>query len=999
MSIFSPFRCAALVFILTIATTKALAQPANNECINAIPLTNITSWCSASGAFTTIGATPSPQLLPGCFPANFDVHDVWYSFVAQANTVNISVSGTVAINQGGTISNPQFALYSGTCDNLSLLECASDAVNDHVIQSFAGNLLLGQTYYIRVSARFAFRGTFKLCINNYNQVPDPSGDCPSAVILCDKSSFTVPKVIGVGSLNNEIGNVGCNGPSCVITESSSTWYKWTCRDAGTLTFTLTPLNPADDLDFVVYELPGGIDNCNTKNPIRCMASGENVGQPMASWISCTGATGLRTGETDANETCGCPSGNNNFLAPINMVAGRSYALVVNNFSNSGDGFTVDFGGTGTFLGPLPNFTAAPQPACVGQPMTFNDQTTFNGTIVKWTWQFGNQATPAVLNGRGPHSVVFNRPGLQQVLLTVESDRGCLVSKSIPVNVECCPNHFNTTDNIVNIRCANDSTGAITVNPVSAYPPYTYVWNNGTTSSGISNLPAGSYAVEVTDAATCKQNLNFTITQPPPLSADTSIVMPTCNGGTDGAATLIPSGGVGPYQFNWQGSGFTNNNTLSNIPRGDYPVLIRDANNCLLPLLIPVRELELILNPAVQAITPPSCTGFSNGSIIVDISNGAPPFQYNWGAGFLNDNSLLNVSAGTYSVEVRDANLCVGSFNFQMNDYPPLQLGINPLHVSCFGLANGNATVVPSGGVGNYTYLWANGQTQALATGLRAGNYTVTVVDGNGCVANSAVQITEPAPLVIVVIDSTGLLCSYDTTGRIVVQASGGTPDYEYSVNGVTFQSSPLFNTLRSGTYIFTAMDAQGCTATVSGTVSGPPDLIVDAGMDQTIRLGYETSIRAVASQPNLTISWQPPLGLSCVDCLFPFASPAETTTYAITVLNPENCVAVDSVTIFVIKERPIYIPNAFSPNGDGTNDFFTIFTGPALARIQYLKVFDRWGGLVFERYDFPAGRQELGWDGTVRGRPANPGVFTYLASLLFVDGETSIHEGDVTVIR
>lgn len=999
MILFPYFRYLVLLMLSVSVLGQTMAQVTNNECINAIPLTNTNNWCSASGAFSNVGATPSTQALPGCFPSNFDVHDVWFSFIAQANTVNISVSGTVAINQGGTISNPQFALYTGSCDNLTLIECASDAVNDHVIQSFAGNLILGQVYFIRVSARFGFRGTFKLCINNYNQVPDPSGDCPTAVILCDKSSFTVPKVIGVGSLNNEIGNVGCNGPSCIITESSSTWYKWTCLDPGTLTFTLTPLNPADDLDFVLYELPGGIDNCNTKNPIRCMASGENVGQPMASWIACTGATGLRTGETDANETCGCPSGNNSFLAPVNMVAGRSYALVVNNYSNSGDGFTVEFGGTGTFLGPQPNFSAVPQQACVGQPVTFTDQSTFNGTIVRWTWQFGNHAIPSTIVGRGPHEVIFNRPGLQQVLLTVESDRGCLVSKAIAVNVECCSNHFTISDNITNLSCANEPTGAISVNVGSAYPPFTFLWNNGATTAGINNLAAGNYSVVVTDRASCIRNIDFTVTQPPPLSADTSIVMPTCNGGTDGAATLIPMGGVGPYQFNWQGSGFSNSNTLSNIPRGDYPVIIRDANNCVLPLVIPVRELELILNPAVQAVTPPSCTGFSNGSIVVDINNGAPPFQYDWGAGFLSDNSLLNVSAGTYTVDVRDANLCVGSFTFQMNDHPPLQVNTTPENVSCFGFSNGNAVVTPSGGVGNYRFQWANGQTTVRATGLRAGSYTVTVVDGNGCLATGSVQITEPDPLTVIVTDSTGLLCSYDTTGRIVVQALGGTPAYEYSVDGVTFQSSALFNTLRSGTYVFTAMDAQGCTATVLGTVSGPPDLVVDAGPDQTILLGYEAGIRAVASQPNLMVSWQPPLGLSCVDCLSPFASPAETTTYTITVTNPDNCLDTDSLTIFVVKDRPVYIPNAFSPNADGINDFFSVFTGPALAQVNYLKVFDRWGGLVFERQNFPSGRQELGWDGMIRGQPANPGVFTYVASLLFVDGEIIIQEGDVTLIR
>ncbi|HRD79451.1 MAG TPA: gliding motility-associated C-terminal domain-containing protein [Saprospiraceae bacterium] len=984
-------------FVFQMAVLQA--QPANDECINATPLDNVSGWCSTNGQFTTIGATPSVQTNPNCFPNNTASNDVWFSFVAQANTVNISVAGTTTINAGGTISNPQFALYSGTCGNLTLLQCASDAMNDHIIQTFAGDLIIGQTYYIRVSARFAFRGTFRLCVNNYNEVPSPSGDCGTAVVLCDKSSFTVPKVVGTGSQNNEIGNVGCNGPSCVITESSSTWYKWTCRDAGTLTFTLSPLNPADDLDFVVYELPGGLDNCNSKNPIRCMASGENVSQPIATWLPCTGATGLRTGETDTNETCGCPSGNNNFIAPINMVAGRSYALVVNNFSNSGDGFTVTFGGTGTFLGPTADFSISPQTVCVGQPVTLTDQSTFTGTITDRTWSFGLNSTPTTATGTGPHTVSFDRPGIKSVLLTVRTDRGCLVSKVLTVNVECCPDHFTSNQVITDVLCAGASTGAIDVSIASNYPPYTYTWGGGQTSQDISGLPAGSYALTVTDRATCSRELNYIVTQPTPVETDTIITMPTCNGGVDGAATLQPRGGVGPYQFNWQGTGFSSSNTLANIPRGDYPVVIRDANNCLLPLVIPVRELELILNPTVQAITQPTCTGFSDGSIVVDIANGRGPFQYNWGAGFVPDNSLLNVAAGVYNVEVRDANLCLGIFQFDMQDHPPLALGFDPTNTLCFQDANGSAVVTPSGGVGNYTYAWQTGSLTNTATGLSAGTYTVTVLDGNNCRIEGAVTITEPPLLQLIVTDSTGLLCSYDTTGRIGVMAVGGTPDYEYSVDGNTFQMAPVFNSLRGGTYTFTVMDAHGCTATVRGTVNAPPPIVVDAGPNQIIELGYTADISATVSQNNLTISWTPPISLDCPTCLSNTVAPLQNTTYVLTALDPNNCIAIDSVTILVVKNRPIYIPNAISPNDDGINDGFTLYAGPAARQINRLRIFDRWGELIFDKSNIPLGVENQGWDGTIRGRPANAGVYVFMAEVGFIDDVNVLYEGDVTIVK
>ena len=116
-------------------------------------------------------------------------------------------------------------------------------------------------------------------------------------------------------------------------------------------------------------------------------------------------------------------------------------------------------------------------------------------------------------------------------------------------------------------------------------------------------------------------------------------------------------------------------------------------------------------------------------------------------------------------------------------------------------------------------------------------------------------------------------------------------------------------------------------------------------------------------------------------------------------VNEDGCVAFDDVTIFVVKNRPVYIPNGISPNGDGINDGFTLFTGPAALQIQSLKIFNRWGGLVYIGKDLPPNEPSLGWDGTFKGQPVNPGVFVYLAEVAFIDGEVVEYKGDVTVVR
>ncbi|RME95832.1 MAG: hypothetical protein D6772_12660, partial [Bacteroidetes bacterium] len=457
--------------LFLVATSLAYSQPVNDECVDAIFLDDVTNWCSEPEAYTLEGSTISPEERPSCFPSNQVANDVWFAFVAEGPNVSISVTGDVRANPGGTLRDPQFALYGGDCGNLELLTCQSDAFNVNAITAIEAGLEVGQTYYLRVSGRAAVRGTFELCINTFREVPPPDGDCPTGVVLCDREPFTVDFVAGVGDIPGEL-SVTCDATDCVLTESSSTWYKWVCEESGPLAFTLTPLNPADDLDFVVFELPNGLDNCSDAIPLRCMASGENVGQPLADWAPCTGQTGLSLADPDNAEACGCQAGDNNFAQAVDMVAGRTYALVINNFSQSGSGFSIEFDrspGTGTFVGPEAAFEFTPQVACVGETVTFTDASSFVGTIENYSWDFGQGAEPRTATGIGPHQVVYNTPGRKTAVLEVTAERGCIVSRiDLATEVICCDDHFMTDAAVDNLSCPDANDGAIDVTATSDY---------------------------------------------------------------------------------------------------------------------------------------------------------------------------------------------------------------------------------------------------------------------------------------------------------------------------------------------------------------------------------------------------------------------------------------------------------------------------------------------------------------------------------------------------
>lgn len=995
-----------LLLCASITTAQLLAQtPANDECIDAIPITNVSDWCSAADQFTSINATISPQPNPVCFPNNQEVYDVWYSFVAEAPVVSISVVGNTILDPQGTITDPQFALYEGDCNNLNALVCNSDNSDSNQAGAIESGLTVGETYYIRVSARYEHTGTFQICISNYNAVPPPDGDCPTAVILCDRSSFAVDFVQGVGNIPNEIGDVSCNSGTCDISESSSTWYKWTCDQPGPLAFTLTPANPNDDLDFVVYELPNGIDDCSGKVDLRCMASGENVGSPLADWVACTGPTGLSQTDNDQSETCGCQAGDNNFAEAIDMVAGRSYALVINNFSQSGAGFAIEFDqspGTGTFVGPNADFTYQPDQVCVGEPVTFTDASSYIGNIDSYVWNFGQTATPSTITGQGPHSVSFNSPGMKSVVLEITAERGCIVTQiELTTEVVCCDDHFAVDAMVSDLDCPDSVDGVIDITVTNNYGPYGYTWSTGANTEDIAGLMPGTYTVTIVDEASCEDSFDFTVGAPPPFTFDTLITMPTCNGGTDGAVTLEVNGGTPPYEYNWEGAGFGPSNTLSNISQGDYTVEVRDANGCEFTQVMEVRELELALDPDVQAITQPSCFGFSDGSIQIVINNGLPPYTYDFGSGFGSSNTLNNIPAGNYHVDVLDANLCMGAFDLVVLDHPPLAIDLDVTHVSCFGESDGHIDANVSGGFGDYSYSWNNAVTTSSNPQLVAGDYSVTVLDENNCEITADATVTQPDSLGLGLVEVIDNICFGESEGSIEVAAVGGTPPYEYSIDGNNYQTDPILGNLPAGDYTVTVLDAMGCTATVDATVTEPIELIVEAGGDRLIVLGYDTIARATSNYIPVTYEWTPTDSLHCLndDCSLVNLNPTSTTTYQVLVTNENGCTATDEFQVIVVKDRPYYAPNVFSPDGSGTNDGFTIFGGPGLEEIEQLQIFSRWGELVFETANILPNQASLGWDGKFNGEDVNPGIFVYVAQLRFVDQEVMQVEGDVMVLR
>ena len=402
--------------------SAAYAQPTNDSWKNATPVDP--SKCSADAAFTTINATDENIFGAGnLWPAGSPYRDVWFKFTAQGFDLDITVTGasTGGGTTGGTLRDPLIGLYtiSGPDNNLSFTPYVVSLTRGTAITSlYKGALTVGDEYYIRVSAGNNSTGTFKICVNSYTAPLKAGQDLSSASILCDKRSFTESNVTGAGQNNRE------SAGSCLGTESNSVWYKWVARTSGTLTMDITPTVNTDDIDWIIYDL-GPSGNINNKTVLRC-AVGHGVSNAECPRDPLYFKTGMNLTSTDIDELSGCGrGGQDGYVKAIDMVAGRTYALLVDNFSNGNNGFKIEFGGIGEFAGPTAKIgVSTNQPCTINQNFTFSSAGSTGFTRVLWT--FGNGANPATSTLASPPPVSYATPGTKTAVLQVFNEDGCSV---------------------------------------------------------------------------------------------------------------------------------------------------------------------------------------------------------------------------------------------------------------------------------------------------------------------------------------------------------------------------------------------------------------------------------------------------------------------------------------------------------------------------------------------------------------------------------------------
>ncbi|GIV29677.1 MAG: hypothetical protein KatS3mg028_0743 [Bacteroidia bacterium] len=640
------------------------------------------------------------------------------------------------------------------------------------------------------------------------------------------------------------------------------------------------------------------------------------------------------------------------------------------------------------------------------------------------------------------------------MITVTDTLGCQQNVFIPVSNN---SSLISSITVTNPACFGNCVGSATVTGTGGTPPYTYLWiSSGNTSNIETGLCAGTYYVQVKDSAGCINTNSVNIVPTNSILISPTVYQPAC-GLSNGTIIANVSGGSGSYSYTWT-PGASTTATLSNISSGTYTVQVQDnTTGCTTSSVFVVSNQN---GPVVNLnITDALCATSCDGAVSLTVTAGVSPYTITWFDGTIVNGSFSNLSglcSGVVSATVTDnagcSTIVSGSVNSPtaiLNSLPIIQ---NP---KCYGDTDGVISIVTSGGVLPYTYTFIPvGSTTNPLVNVGTGNYTVNVMDANGCTTSVSVTINQPQPIVVSA-SVTDASCSALLDGAITTTVTGGNQTYTYSWSGpnsYTNNTSSVTN-VGIGTYSLSITDTKGCTHDTSFIISSTLTLIasansgtaqcgtytylldgssstnaityqwtqlpsnaiattptaianvgigtnsfvltvtngactdtamvilvgnplpnVDAGPFSAMPVGSSTVIGGNPTSPTATnYVWMPASDLNNSNSSNPVTSTTVTTTYTVIVTDANGCTNWDTVTVYVYPE--IVIPNGFSPNGDGKNDYWVIDNIQQFPD-NTVEIYNRWGELLYSVKGY-----KNDFDGKYKGKDLPVGTYYYVINL------------------
>ncbi len=837
-----------------------------------------------------------------------------------------------------------------------------------------------------------------LCAGNYTVTISVGPPCTAPMLFLD--SVVIPASTGATlAVTPGQTNVKCNGAatgSATVTPTNGTGpytYSWTPTALGTS-------STATGLAAGTYTVISNDATCLSDTTIF------TITQPPVLTVNATtvnAACGSSDGSATATGNGGAGGYSYTWNGPVlgatdNGLAAGNYTVTVTDVNSCTNSAVAIVGNTG---GPMVTMGAPSLLKCHGDRTGTVSATAVGGAApltYSWAPAGGTGATASGL-GAGVYT------------LTVEDANGCKVLNTVTFPQ---PAALTLTGTGLSTSCSAICNGQAVVIPAGGTAPIGALWSTAGTGLSVNNLCAGTVSVTLTDANGCQKDTTITVPSPTALVITTSSLSAKCNSNNGSASATATGGTPGPggYTFSWSNA-FTGQVASGvafedpNLITGIYTVTVTDNNNCTNSATVNVGNLNGV-NASIGNPVPVSCFGTCTGSALAQANGGTGPYIYAW-SNAVAAAANPNLCQGSYTVTITDNNSCTSSAVVQITQPPALTvLPPNPAAL-CAG-QNVSVAVSPAGGTPAYTYSWSpggmTGSTESLQP-LSSTVYTVTVTDANACpvVVNIAVTVNT-VPAVSFVADTLSgcvPLCVVFKDKSTAVPDQVNTWSWKFGNGDSSALQNPKECFTKAGVYSISlwAETTQGCFSsdTIQNMITVFPIPHAAFTTDPSSAT-IDNPIFHFMDQSTGENSWLWNFGDTSETALSTIENP--THTYAskgtfctkLIVKNADGCVDSTTLCVVVGPDFEFFIPNAFTPNGDGLND---TFKGEGIGIVSYeMIIFDRWGNLIFTTYDL-----NFGWNGTANGgnQICQQDVYVYKVVLTDVFNVYHTYIGDVTLIK
>ena len=673
----------------------------------------------------------------------------------------------------------------------------------------------------------------------------------------------------------------------------------------------------------------------------------------------------------------------------------NYNVVLTLTSNYG---CVDSAQKVALVSPNPTAAFTLSDVCNDSTLSATNTSSVSGGTINYVWKWGDGSSSTVV----PATHNYNSSGTYTVTVTTTTNFGCADSTTQTATVILGGNLDFSAPTVCNSTATN-FTDQTVLKTGTTVQNYTWNFDDGNTATGASATntysTAGNYNAKlVLDYGNnCFDSVSKQVTvEQNPTAAFTANTVCERNY-TNFNNNSSPAGFSSLWNFADGNTDTTLNPSHLYASNGTYLVklVVTTAAQCTDSITDTISVLPV--GKALFTVLP-VCLGeptqFVNNidTVTYPVSN----FDWNLGNGTTSNNSnpqLTYSTSGNFNILLiaNFANGCADTAYGSTSVFEIPAFTYQTKNVSCFAQNDGEITLNSTAGKAPFNFIWSPAlSNNSVQQNLAAGDYFVTFSDANNCSDTLSTIITQPDSLSLyVALDS--ISCFGRNDGKLRAFVTGGTPQYSYVwSNGINISEN---KNLSEGNYQLTVTDANLCELIRNILLPNPARFNVQLKEIDTIQLGESITLQPTYNYSNITNwQWTPATALNCIDCENPVANPYNDIVYTVYATTEKGCYD-SAFTEIIVEHTPVvYVPNLFTPNGDGLNDVAMVYANN-VRDLNFL-IFNRWGEKVYEGHNITEG-----WNGIYANKLQNPETYVYVVTVTFLDNKTVTKTGSVTLVK